>query len=236
MSASWAWRSVRRGVSRAVAWAGRGAGRGAWGSVGGVRRLLAAAHEEVERDADVRQEEDDQEPDDLSGEVLGPCEDLEGCDQEEDESAMMPMMVQSIGYSRLWWCLSVADRAGCGPRGVRCLHGDRSGRVERGGAVLLIGCIVPRPIALVGRCPLMGVRTLRVLVLCGVGSDPMTILFCPANRDDGGEKDIAAHAKPVEEGGTGEFVVSVAVRGTRPGWRRPPSRWRTGRASLSCRG
>ena len=39
----------------------------------------------------------------------------------------------------------------------------------------------------------------------------MTVLFCPANRDDGSEKDSLRNAKPVAEGGTGEFVVNVAV-------------------------
>lgn len=79
---------------------------------------------------------------------------------------------------------------------------------------LLIGCIVPRPIALVGTVSADGRPNLAPFsFFAGVGSDPMTILFCPANRDDGGEKDTLRNAKPVEEGGTGEFVVSVAVEG-----------------------
>lgn len=37
----------------------------------------------------------------------------------------------------------------------------------------------------------------------------MTMLFCPANNTDGSEKDSLRNAKPVIEGGTGEFVVNV---------------------------
>jgi flavin reductase (DIM6/NTAB) family NADH-FMN oxidoreductase RutF len=44
-----------------------------------------------------------------------------------------------------------------------------------------------------------------------VGSNPMTMLFCPANTPEGGEKDTLRNAKPVEEGGFGEFVVNVAT-------------------------
>ncbi|MEE8137804.1 MAG: flavin reductase family protein [Thermoanaerobaculia bacterium] len=45
----------------------------------------------------------------------------------------------------------------------------------------------------------------------GVGSEPMTLLFCPGHKPDGSEKDTLRNCKPVEEGGTGEFVVNVAV-------------------------
>ena len=39
----------------------------------------------------------------------------------------------------------------------------------------------------------------------------MTVMFCPANRPDGGEKDTLHNCKPVEEGGIGEFVVNAAT-------------------------
>ena len=45
----------------------------------------------------------------------------------------------------------------------------------------------------------------------GAGSNPMTLLFCPANKPDGSEKDTLRNCKPVEEGGTGQFVVNAAV-------------------------
>jgi len=77
---------------------------------------------------------------------------------------------------------------------------------------LLIGCIVPRPIAFVSTVDAEGRTNLAPFSFFnGVGSDPMTVLFCPANRADGGEKDTLANCKPIEEGGTGEFVVCAAT-------------------------
>ncbi len=77
---------------------------------------------------------------------------------------------------------------------------------------LLIGCIVPRPIAFVSTIDTEGrVNLAPFSFFAGVGSDPMTLLFCPSNRPDGGEKDTLANCKPRSEGGTGEFVVCAAV-------------------------
>lgn len=76
---------------------------------------------------------------------------------------------------------------------------------------LLIGCIVPRPIAVVST--ISGAGTLNLAPFSffnGVGSNPLTLLFCPANAPDGSEKDTLRNCKPVAEGGTGEFVVSLA--------------------------
>lgn len=79
---------------------------------------------------------------------------------------------------------------------------------------LLIGCIVPRPIAFVSTLSPDGRPNLAPFSFFnGVGADPLTVLFCPANRPDGGEKDTLRNCKPVEEGGTGEFVVNAAVEG-----------------------
>lgn len=76
---------------------------------------------------------------------------------------------------------------------------------------LLIGCIVPRPIALVSTVSPEGAPNLAPFSFFnGVGSNPMTLLFCPGNTADGGEKDTLRNAKPVEEGGVGEFVVNLA--------------------------
>jgi flavin reductase (DIM6/NTAB) family NADH-FMN oxidoreductase RutF len=77
---------------------------------------------------------------------------------------------------------------------------------------LLIGAIVPRPIAFVSTispAPDEHVNLAPFSFFNGVGSDPMTLLFCPANHDDGREKDTLRNAKPVSEGGQGEFVVNV---------------------------
>lgn len=75
---------------------------------------------------------------------------------------------------------------------------------------LLIGCIVPRPIALVSTISPDGrVNAAPFSFFAGVGSNPMTLLFCPANKEDGTEKDSLRNAKPASEGGVGEFVVNV---------------------------
>lgn len=76
---------------------------------------------------------------------------------------------------------------------------------------LLIGGIVPRPIALVSTVSREGQFNLAPFsFFAGVSSEPMSLLFCPANRPDGSEKDTLANAKPEGEGGVGEFVVNIA--------------------------
>jgi flavin reductase (DIM6/NTAB) family NADH-FMN oxidoreductase RutF len=77
---------------------------------------------------------------------------------------------------------------------------------------LLIGCIVPRPIAFVSTLSHDGRPNLAPFSFFnGVGSDPMTLLFCPGNKDDGSEKDTLRNCKPRSESGTGEFVVCAAT-------------------------
>lgn len=77
---------------------------------------------------------------------------------------------------------------------------------------LLIGCIVPRPIAFVSTISPDGRPNLAPFsFFAGVAAQPMTLLFCPANKPDGTPKDTLRNALPAEEGGTGEFVVNVAV-------------------------
>ncbi len=81
---------------------------------------------------------------------------------------------------------------------------------------LMIGCIVPRPIALVSTISPEGRLNLAPFSFFnGVGSDPMTVVFCPANRPDGGEKDTLRNCKLEDEGGVGEFVVNAAVEAYR---------------------
>jgi flavin reductase (DIM6/NTAB) family NADH-FMN oxidoreductase RutF len=77
---------------------------------------------------------------------------------------------------------------------------------------LLIGAIVPRPIAFVSTVSPDGkhLNLAPFSFFNGVGSNPMTLLFCPANKPDGSEKDTLRNCKPPEEGGAGEFVVNVA--------------------------
>lgn len=75
---------------------------------------------------------------------------------------------------------------------------------------LLIGGIVPRPIAFVATVDAEGRTNLAPFsFFTAVGSDPMMVMFCPANKEDGTEKDTLRNAKPVSEGGTGEFVVNI---------------------------
>ena len=74
---------------------------------------------------------------------------------------------------------------------------------------LMIGIIVPRPIALVSTVDRAGVRNLAPFSFFnGVGSNPPTVLFCPTLRAveelPDGKKDTLRN---VEE--TGEFVVNV---------------------------
>lgn len=77
---------------------------------------------------------------------------------------------------------------------------------------LLIGAIVPRPIAVVGTASRDGssINLAPFSFFAGAGSEPMSLLFCPANDERGAEKDSLRNAKPQEEGGAGDFTVSVA--------------------------
>ena len=69
----------------------------------------------------------------------------------------------------------------------------------------LIRVIAPRPIAWVSTVSASGVTNLAPFsFFTGVGSRPPSVLFCPANRRDGGPKDTL---KNILE--TQEFVVNV---------------------------
>jgi flavin reductase (DIM6/NTAB) family NADH-FMN oxidoreductase RutF len=75
---------------------------------------------------------------------------------------------------------------------------------------LMIGIIVPRPIALVSTVDSAGVRNLAPFSFFnGVGSNPPTVLFCPTLRavDDAHRDNRKDTLRNVEE--TGEFVVNV---------------------------
>ena len=76
---------------------------------------------------------------------------------------------------------------------------------------LLIGGIVPRPIAFVSTISRDGRTNLAPFsFFCGVGSNPMTLAFCPASDGAGGDKDTLRNCLPEDQGGTGVFVVNVA--------------------------
>ncbi len=75
---------------------------------------------------------------------------------------------------------------------------------------LLIGGVVPRPIAFVSTVSPDGLVNLAPFsFFTAIGADPMMLMFCPANKEDGSEKDTLRNAKPIGEGGTGEFVVNI---------------------------
>lgn len=75
---------------------------------------------------------------------------------------------------------------------------------------LLIGGITPRPIAWVSTVSPRGITNLAPFSFFNaIGSDPMLLMFCPANTPAGGEKDTLRNAKPQSEGGVGEFVVNI---------------------------
>jgi flavin reductase (DIM6/NTAB) family NADH-FMN oxidoreductase RutF len=75
---------------------------------------------------------------------------------------------------------------------------------------LLIGCIVPRPIAFVSTFSPDGLLNLAPFSFFnGIGSDPMTLLFCPVNRPDGEMKDTLRNCQLPAEGGVGQFVVNI---------------------------
>jgi flavin reductase (DIM6/NTAB) family NADH-FMN oxidoreductase RutF len=76
---------------------------------------------------------------------------------------------------------------------------------------LLVGAIVPRPIAFVSTISPDGkhANLAPFSFFTAVGSNPMTLMFCPANNADGSEKDSLRNAKLRDEGGVGQFVVNV---------------------------
>lgn len=77
---------------------------------------------------------------------------------------------------------------------------------------ILTGCVVPRPIALVSTVSPNGEENLAPFsYFNAVGHFPMALLFCVGRRPDLSEKDSLRNARFVGDGGTGEFVVNVAV-------------------------
>ncbi len=74
---------------------------------------------------------------------------------------------------------------------------------------LLIGCVVPRPIAFVSTISPDGQFNLAPFsFFTGVGSNPLTLLFCPSNTPDGTDKDTLRNCESPPTG-VGQFVVNV---------------------------
>jgi len=77
---------------------------------------------------------------------------------------------------------------------------------------LLIGAVVPRPIAVVGTVSPAGAFNLAPFSFFNAFSaEPMMLGFAPGNNARGDEKDTLRNCKPRWEGGTGVFTVSIAT-------------------------
>jgi flavin reductase (DIM6/NTAB) family NADH-FMN oxidoreductase RutF len=71
---------------------------------------------------------------------------------------------------------------------------------------LMVGLIVPRPVALVSTVDRDGVPNAAPFsFFCGVGSNPPTVLFCPSLRSSGDHRKDTL--RNVEQ--TGEFVINI---------------------------
>lgn len=82
---------------------------------------------------------------------------------------------------------------------------------------LLIGSVVPRPIAVVGTRSVEGHLNLAPFSFFNaLSAEPMLLGFCPGNDERGGEKDTLRNCKPTWEGGTGVFTISVATEAIAP--------------------
>ncbi len=77
---------------------------------------------------------------------------------------------------------------------------------------LVIGCVVPRPIAVVSTISVEGLPNVAPFSYFTVAShNPLSLVFTVGGtKGDGSLKDTFRNARPVEDGGTGEFVVNVA--------------------------
>lgn len=77
---------------------------------------------------------------------------------------------------------------------------------------LLIGTVVPRPIAFVSSISTAGVTNLAPFsYFNAVGHNPLALAFSVAPKSDGSEKDTLRNVRPIAEGGTGEYVINLAV-------------------------
>lgn len=81
---------------------------------------------------------------------------------------------------------------------------------------LLIGSVVPRPIAVVSTVSPQGQTNVAPFsYFNAVGHKPLALMFSIAPKAGGGEKDTLRNVRPVAEGGTGEYVINLAVESYR---------------------
>jgi flavin reductase (DIM6/NTAB) family NADH-FMN oxidoreductase RutF len=77
---------------------------------------------------------------------------------------------------------------------------------------LLIGSVVPRPIAFVSSLSSQGVVNLAPFsYFNAVGHKPLTLMFSVSKKPDGSDKDTVLNVRPVSAGGLGEYVINLAV-------------------------
>jgi flavin reductase (DIM6/NTAB) family NADH-FMN oxidoreductase RutF len=77
---------------------------------------------------------------------------------------------------------------------------------------LLIGSVVPRPIAFVSSLSPQGVTNLAPFsYFNAVGHSPMALMFSVSQKPNQSAKDTLRNVCPVSEGGTGEYVINLAV-------------------------
>jgi flavin reductase (DIM6/NTAB) family NADH-FMN oxidoreductase RutF len=77
---------------------------------------------------------------------------------------------------------------------------------------LVVGCVVPRPIAVVSTVSVDGFPNVAPFSYFTVASHtPLSLAFTVGGpKSDGSIKDTLRNARFVEDGGTGEFVVNIA--------------------------
>ncbi len=77
---------------------------------------------------------------------------------------------------------------------------------------LIIGCVVPRPIAVVSTVSVDGMPNVAPFSYFTVAShSPLSLAFTVGGtKSDGTDKDTLRNARFAEDGGVGEFVVNVA--------------------------
>jgi flavin reductase (DIM6/NTAB) family NADH-FMN oxidoreductase RutF len=77
---------------------------------------------------------------------------------------------------------------------------------------LLIGSVVPRPIAFVSSLSPEGVANLAPFsYFNAAGHKPLALMFSISLKPDGCEKDTLRNVRPPREGGTGEYVINLAI-------------------------
>lgn len=92
------------------------------------------------------------------------------------------------------------------------MHVDSSSLTPQQAYRILTGSVHPRPIAFVSSVSAQGVFNLAPFSFFNVcGCNPMMLMFCPLTSASAKDKDTLANVLPAEEGGTGEFVVNLAV-------------------------